>query len=64
MSLFSGMLVLDSFTLFCNKIISVFIAIMVMLVSLDYPEIPENYRVEFYSLLLLSTAAMMFLGGG
>ena len=62
MSLFSGMLVLDSFTLFC-KIISVFIAIMVMLVSLDYPEIPENYRVEFYSLLLLSTAAMMFLGG-
>src|SRR3989338_3345038 len=62
MSLFSGMLVLDSFTLFC-KIISLFIVIMVMLISLDYPQIPENYRIEFYSLLLMSTSAMMFLGG-
>ncbi len=62
MSLFSGMLVLDSFTLFC-KMISVFIAIVVMLISMDYKEIQENYRVEFYSLLLMSVAAMMFLGG-
>ena len=41
MSLFSGMLVLDSFTLFC-KIISVFIAIVVMLIS---PTIRKYQRI-------------------
>ena len=61
-SLFSGMLTNDPFAVFF-KIISVGIALIVLLISFDYKEISSNYRAEFYSLILLSTTAMMFLAG-
>jgi NADH-quinone oxidoreductase subunit N len=61
-NLFSGMLILDPFSIFF-KIISVFIAIIIILISLDYPRISPKFSVEFYSLLLMATVAMMFLAG-
>ncbi len=61
-SLFFAMLVSDPFAIFF-KILSVFIGIIIILLSLDYQEIPANFRIEFYSLLLMATAAMMFLAG-
>ena len=61
-SLFTGMLVCDPFAIFF-KILSVFITIIIILISLDYKEISDRFKVEFYSLLLMATAGMMFLAG-
>ena len=60
-SLFSGMLVNDSFAAFF-KIISIIIALAVILISLEYKEISPNYRGEFYCFILLATTAIMFMG--
>ena len=46
-SLFSGMLVNDPFAAFF-KILAVFIAFVVILISFDYKEISQNWRGEFY----------------
>lgn len=59
-SLFYGLLVLDPFAIFF-KILSAFIGIIIILISLDYKEIPCAIRAEFYFLLLMATTAMMFL---
>ena len=61
-SLFSGMLVLDPFSIFF-KIMSIFTAIIIILVSLNYEGIPSKFRAEFWSLLLMATAGIMFLSG-
>lgn len=61
-SLFSGMLVSDNFIVFCKRM-SVFIAVIIVLISLDYKDISDDYRAEFYSLLLIATSAIMFLSG-
>lgn len=61
-SLFSGMLVSDPLALFL-RILAVFITAMVILLSIDYQEIGQGMRSEFYSLLLMAASAMMFLSG-
>lgn len=58
--LFSGLLSSDRFSLFL-RILSVFIAAIIVLVSMDYRDISYGIKAEFYSLLLMVTAAMMFL---
>lgn len=59
-NLFFGMLTCDSFAAFF-KIIFIFIGLAVILISVDYAEIPQRSRAEFYSFLLLIISAMMFL---
>ncbi len=59
-NLFFGMLAYDGPAVFF-KIIFIFIGIFVILISVDYSEIQQNIRAEFYSFLLLVVSAMMFL---
>lgn len=59
-SLFSGMILYDPFAAFF-KILFILIASSIILISADYSGIPLTIKTEFYSLLLMITAAMMFL---
>lgn len=60
--LFSGMLVSDPFSSLL-RILSVYIAAFIILVSMDYEHIASGIKAEFYALLLMVTASMMFLAG-
>ena len=57
---FGGMFVADAFTGFLNVVI-LLTAFVSVLLSLDYVKRTGIERGEFYSLLLLSTAGMMFM---
>ncbi len=60
--LFSGMLMYDAFSL-SLRILSVYIAAIIVLISMDYQYISSGDKAEFYSLLFMVTVAMMFLAG-
>jgi len=61
-SVFSDMLRLDSFALYFDLLFLV-AAFLVVLMSYKYMEIEGEQHMEYYALILLATAGMMFMAG-